>query len=102
MVPVGDSLTQEQQETQRIQASKKANILFIISTSLCFIIPHRRFNVNIFQITVSYIDSRRGFCLGRWCQDVHHRRARHRLRHGGECGVWNYILDNNPVLTQKA
>ena len=47
--------------------------VFIISL-LCLIIPHRLFNVKILQNGVSYIDSSRGVCLGRWCKNVHHRR----------------------------
>ena len=51
------------------------------------IIPHFQFNVNIFQNTVSYIDSRRA------CPCLRHHRQRNLRR---------YLLDNDNTLTQKA
>ena len=33
---------------------------------------------------------------------VQNRRPRYRLRHSRECGVWNYLLDCNIILTQGA
>ena len=50
------------------------------------------------QTNVSYIDSSRRVCLGRWSKDVYHCRARYCVWHGGFCCLWNYLLDNNIIL----
>ena len=50
---------------------------------------------------VSYIDSSRRVCFRCWGKDVHHRRACHRLRRGGECGVWGHLLGNDIVLRKE-
>ena len=33
--------------------------------------------------------------------NVHHRRAGHRLRHGGQCSVWGCVLDNADTITKR-
>ncbi len=54
------------------------------------------------KMTVSYIDSSRGVCLGGWSEDVHNSGTCHRLRHRGECDLLDYLLDNHISLTKKA
>lgn len=54
------------------------------------------------KMTASYIDSSRRVYIRRWREDVYHRRTGNRLRHGGECGVRDYLLDNDVILTKKA
>ena len=40
------------------------------------------------EIYVSYLDTSRGLRTGNGGEDVHHRRAGHRVRHAGGGGVW--------------
>ena len=51
---------------------------------------------------MSYIDSSRGIHSWGWCEDVHYRRPRARLRHGGECDIWGCVLGNAAVIIKSA
>ena len=59
---------------------------------------HLRFIGNSCLTNGSYLTTSRGFCLGCRRQDVYNSRTCYCLRHGGECGVWNNLLDNHVVL----
>ena len=78
-----------------------SNISSINYTSLYFTIPHRCFNVNVFQITVSYIDSSRGIYSRYGCEDVYDCRACDCLWCVGFCSVWSDLLAHNYPIMQE-
>ena len=54
----------------------------------------------LFQ-TARWLKKRRVY-IRRWRENIHNSRACDCLRHGGFCCLWNYLLDNHIILTQKA
>ena len=73
------------------------------SSGVRIIRPVLRGNVSIpSKNTASYIDSSRGNDP-RYCRkNVYHRRSCYCVWYSSECDLWDYLLDNNIILTQKA